>query len=128
MLHTLGFVVVGVVAVQAVPSPVQGAGPAPFTAVAPLPATSRSTEAFRPEPLSRGKPVRLLRQLFSFVPSSPPIETSNPEISPLRNRRTGVTCSMRILAIKPVPDEAMVVPYKTPPDPIVRNSSSPCVE
>jgi hypothetical protein len=128
MLHAPGFVVTGVLAVQAVASPVRGAGPPPFTAVSPLPAPSRSTEAFRAEPLSLGKPVRLLWQLFSFVPASPRIGASSPEISPLRNRRTGVTCSMRILAIKPVLDEAMVVPYETPPDPIVRNASSPCVE
>ena len=47
----------------------------------------------------------------------------------LQNQRTGVTCSMRILQVKPVPDPRMIAAASGPhPDPIVRSSLSPCVE
>jgi hypothetical protein len=47
----------------------------------------------------------------------------------LQNRRAGVTCSMRIIEVEPTFDRGIFAPDSTPhPDPIARNSLSPCVE
>jgi hypothetical protein len=53
---------------------------------------------------------------------------STGEIEQLTNRRTGVTCTMRILKAEPVDRGAVVPSPEQNVDPGIRGSVSPCVE
>lgn len=91
-------------------------------------------KAFRTEPLVSLKPVTRLQQWLGVATGGPSLasdqpSTTSPKALQLENRRTGVTCSMRILAVKPVPDGGIIATARDPHlDPIVRSSLSPCVE
>ena len=108
--------------------------PVPFLLVlvgalgAPAAATQGpSLQGFTSEPLVLWKAGTRVRQWLSAGPAQ--AFATSPKVPQLTNQRTGVTCSMRILEVKPVPDGEMVAPAAGPhPDPIVRNSHSPCVE
>ena len=83
--------------------------------------------AFRSEPLVFWKPAPRTRLWLSATPAGP--GSANTPTIQLKNERTGVTCAMRILEVKPVPDAQIVAPLSGPhPDRIVRSSLSPCVE
>jgi len=74
------------------------------------------------------KPLALLRpfSLWSAEPSAGPART---KLLQLENHRSGVTCTMRIMQVNPDLDAGIVSGASGPhPDPIVRNSASPCVE
>jgi hypothetical protein len=50
-------------------------------------------------------------------------------VTQLQNKRTGVTCTLRILRIDPPVDPGMVATAPgTMDDPVARNKLSPCVE
>jgi hypothetical protein len=101
--------------------------------------TATSSEAFKVDPLIvPWNPVG--HALFAFrlvVPAHPnALARAQPGASPastdpvqLQNSKTGFTCAMRILEVKPIPDPGILAPVSgSHTDPIVRNSSSPCVE
>ncbi len=84
-------------------------------------------EAENPEPLVLWNPAPRVRQWLRV--GSAPLSTTSSTIPQLTNRRTGVTCSMRILAVKPVPDPGIFASVSGPhPDLIVGRGLSPCVE
>jgi hypothetical protein len=68
-------------------------------------------------------------QPFGLVTPEPSAGKTVTSILQLQNRRTGTTCTMRIVPAKPNLDPGIFSPAAGPhPDPIVRNSASPCVE
>ena len=96
-----------------------------------------SGQAFKVEPLvAPWKPVGYALQAFRLAPARPNAIAADRSAGPtrsglvqLRSERTGVTCTMRILEAKPIVDAGILAPLAAPhPDPIVRNSSSPCVD
>jgi hypothetical protein len=92
--------------------------------------TSLSGEAFKVAPLVFGSPYRRPAfQPFRLAQADPNTSLISTGVVQLQNRRTGVTCTMRILELKPSPDLGIFSPASGPhPDPIVRSSLSPCVE
>lgn len=78
--------------------------------------------------LERSVPVRLFGQ-FNLPRKGSDSRSIDEGVVQLSNRRTGVTCTMRIVQAKPSVDPG--IRFGAPeqhPDPIVRNSVSPCVE
>jgi hypothetical protein len=68
-------------------------------------------------------------QAFSLVAAPSGAGNTVTSILQLQNRQTGTTCTMRILQAKPNLDPGIFSRASGPhPDPIVRNSASPCVE
>jgi hypothetical protein len=95
-----------------------------------------ATEGGRPErplkvpPLQHGSAARtgLFKPLqpFELVPTS---KSKEPGLMQLRNRRTGVTCTLLIVPVEPSVDAGMLVTTSDHHlDPIVRNDLSPCHE
>ena len=92
---------------------------------------TRSGRSFRVAPLQlRPPPVRPFQLA---VPDRGPrvLDSASPPQTQLTNRRTRVSCTMRVVRLGPSMDPgilggvAQVVPD---PDPIVRNDVVPCVE
>src|SRR5512143_1892362 len=92
----------------------------------------RPLPSFRVAPLqlepAAGRPV----QLRWPVRAQPERSSANPNPTEtqLTNRRTGVTCTMRILVPAPVTDPGIMrpIPEGQAQDSIVRKDLSPCVE
>jgi len=107
-----------------------------FTLLLLLAVSAPSPAAGTPEfaPSTGHEPLKLWNALNTRLPwlrlvpaQSQGVERN--ESLQLENRRTGVTCSMRILAVKPVPDAGIIASVSRPQsDPMVRSSLSPCVE
>jgi len=93
----------------------QGAPPAP---------------SFRAEPLHLGPPAPRPFQLLPRAPVSVTAAPARPGETQLRNRRTGVTCTLRIIRVPEPVDPGMPIgsAYPAEPDPSVRNDLSPCSE
>ena len=95
------------------------------------PQTVRPAQEFRVAPLQLGRvPVRPL-QLRLVLPAPRDPEPSRPREDQLTSRRTGFTCTMRILRVGPSVDSGIVAkmtPVQPHPDPIVRNDLSPCLQ
>lgn len=96
--------------------------------VAGVPATSPG--AFQVAPLVLGSAVRMVPfQAFGVPQARSGAGGEDERIVQLENKRAGVTCTMRIITVKPTIDRGILAPTSVPqPDPIVRNSLSPCVE
>ncbi len=74
---------------------------------------------------ARTGPFKLLKP-FELAPTS---KSREPGLVQLRNRRTGVTCTMLIVPVTPSVDPGMLVNASDHHlDPIVRNDLSPCHE
>jgi len=96
-----------------------------------------SARASRIAPLGAREPQGHSLNLFRLVPADPrallridpgAVSASSDPIQ-LHNPRTGVTCSMRIVEVKPTVDPGIFAMVDVPHlDPIVRGSASPCVE
>jgi hypothetical protein len=96
------------------------------------PATIARTDSFIQavrKRLSVARPTPLL-VASPFVSSSPDSEESTER--QLTNRRTGVTCTMRIVPIQEPVDPGAVgdrnIVDARPPDAMVRNDVSPCID
>jgi hypothetical protein len=96
-----------------------------------------SGQEFKVDPLVvPWRPVGYALQAFRLGPAHPNVRATGLSAGPtrsglvqLRSERTGVTCTMRILEVKPTVDAGIFAPLGAPhPDPIVRSSLSPCVD
>jgi hypothetical protein len=96
------------------------------TAVAATPARRESLfEALRKK-MAIGRPTPLLIPSPSASPSPDPAESGERQLT---NRRTGVTCTLRIVSPHGSVDPGAVADTGDGrPDPIVRNDVSPCVD
>jgi hypothetical protein len=96
-----------------------------------VPYGARSGRSFRVAPLQLVPPP--VRPFQLAVPDRGPrvLDSASPLPAQLTNRRTRVTCTMRVVRVGPsmdpgiLADVARVVPDR---DPIVRNGVAPCVE
>ena len=91
---------------------------------------ARSEQPFGIAPLQLGNPGR--KGPFQLA-KTPRLAVRSKQASPgmtqLRNRRTGVTCTMRIVRVEPSVDPGILAStMETRTDPMVRNELSPCVE
>ncbi len=95
-------------------------------------ASARASTAtpFQVAPLVFGNPLGLVPfQPFVLNQEPPGTSSTGDQIGQLQNKRTGVTCTMRIIKVPPTFDRGILAPTSAPDiDPIVRNSLSPCVE
>jgi hypothetical protein len=126
MTLTLPLVLVGLVAVDQPESTALriGAAVQQSTTVPPQPSGS-----FQVVPLTLGSQTRLPPfQAFTIPKVSASVGVPTGVVRQLENKRTGVTCTMRIVQANPTFDLGILAPSSGPhPDPIVRNSISPCV-
>jgi hypothetical protein len=131
MTITILLMLAGVLATEATGSSPEGTSQSQASA-----RSATSSEAFKTEPrLALWRPLGHPLRAFGLVWTHPAVVVPDPVASPastglvqLQNPRTGVTCTMRILEVKPTIDAGIVASLSGPhPDPIVRNSSSPCV-
>src|SRR5262245_11120854 len=99
--------------------------PPATTAAATPPRTDTFFEAVRKK-LSVARPTPLL---IPSPPASPSPDSEESGERQLTNRRTGVTCTMRIFPMRESVDPgATAGKAESLPDPIVRNNASPCVD
>ena len=96
---------------------------------------TRSAPSFRVEPLHPGPPAPRPFQLLPGAPSPVTAAPARPGETQLHNRRTGVTCTMRIIRVAEPVDPGMPIgsppigsPHLAEPDASVRNDLSPCSE
>ncbi len=107
---------------QPSPAPVAPGGSRP---------NARPAPSLDVEPLQLEAPVLRLRPLLPRASGSGSITgaSAGPGETQLRNRRTGVTCTLRIVRV-PALDAGILftVPGAVEPHPSVRNDLSPCSE
>ena len=93
-------------------------------------AQASTATPFQVAPLVLGNTLGVVPfQPFVLNQEPPGTSSTGDQIGQLQNRRTGVTCTMRIIKVQPTLDRGILAPTSAPHiDPIVRNSLSPCVE
>ena len=128
MAHALLLVLIGVMSADE-PGLVQSVSEFGKTRPA-ASAQTTTTVPFQVAPLVLANTLGVVPfQPFVLNQEPPGASSTGDQIGQLQNRRTGVTCTMRIIKVQPTFDRGILAPNSAPhPDPIVRNSVSPCVE
>jgi hypothetical protein len=68
-------------------------------------------------------------QLFKLLKPGLSAKATGADVGQLQNKRTGVTCTLRIIHVEPPVDSGVLMNGANGrPDPIVRDDLSPCVE
>ena len=125
MVRTLLVVLAGLLAVDShqPASTTAASDPVPLAS----PTATRASETLGVAPQVLGTP-RQLGLVEAFAPSQAG-SSMDVGVVQLQNRGTGVTCTMRIIESRPTVDPGIRPTTSGPhPDPMVRNSLSPCVE
>lgn len=103
-----------------------GSGAQPAAAVQ----AARSEQPFGMAPLQLGNPSRMGPFQLAKAPRlAVRSKQASPGMTQLQNRRTGVTCTMRIVRVEASVDPGILAStMETRANPMVRNELSPCVE